>query len=197
MDQSVRRFQSLASICNAITDGAISEANRLITIEGPDGFDGDAADRIGESPVMLALSTGHPRLARRIVAAGYRPDLWEAAAMNMVSELHRIIVSTSDRIDLCNAEGWAAMHLAVYAHAYDAMVVLCEFAADPNIVACNSALETPLHAAVRVDDSQLVETLLAAGADPRFTDAAGRSPIQLAIELVSVEAAGVLMSIES
>jgi len=197
MDQSVRRFQSLASICKAITDGDVSEANRLIALQGPDGFEGDAADRIGESPVMLALSTGHPRLARRLVAAGYRPDLWEAAALDMASELHRIAVSASDRIDICNAEGWAAIHLACYAHAYDALGVLCEFAADPNTVACNSALETPLHAAVRVDDPRLIETLLAAGADPRFTDAAGRAPIQLAIELASVEAAGVLVSIES
>jgi len=197
MDQSVRRFKSLALICEAISNGDIPKANRLVTLEGPDGFDGAAADRIGESPVMLALSTGHPRLARRLVAAGYRPDLWEAAALDMPTELHSIASSAPDRVDLCNAEGWAPMHLACYAHAHDALAVLCELAADPNTVACNSSLETPLHAAARVDDARLIQTLLTAGADPRFTDAAGRNPIQLAIELTSVEAAGVLAAIES
>jgi len=196
MDQSVRRFKSLAGICKAITDGDISKATKIIDSEGPKGLEGIASDRIGESPVMLALSTGHPRLARRIIAAGYRPDIWESAALNLAGELHSVAVSSPDRLDICNAEGWAPMHLACYAHAHDALAVLCEFASDPNVLACNSAMETPLHSAVRVDDARLVEPLRAAGADPRFTDAAGRTPMQLAIELASVAACSALASIE-
>jgi ankyrin repeat protein len=196
MDQSVRRFKSLAWICKAITEGDIAKATKLVELEGPSGFDGVASDRIGESPIMLALSTGHPRLAARLVAAGYQPDLWEAAALDLPGELHSIACSTPERLEICNVDGWAPMHLACYAHAHNALAVLCEFAADPNILSCNSALETPLHAAVRVDDARLVETLIAAGADTRFTDAAGRTPMQLAIELTSVSACNVLASIE-
>ncbi|GAB5497375.1 MAG: hypothetical protein Phyf2KO_24550 [Phycisphaerales bacterium] len=188
MDQSVHRFKSLTSVCRAIASGDMALAGRLIDREGPDGFEGLGSDRIGESPVMMALSTGHPRLAKKLIAAGYEPDLWEAAALNMAGVIHEIAVANPDRLNLCNAEGWAPMHLACYAHADTVLAVLCEFDADPNVLACNNTLETPLHSAVRADDRELIETLLSTGANPKFTDAAGRTPLQLAIELASVNA---------
>ncbi|RNC82775.1 MAG: ankyrin repeat domain-containing protein [Phycisphaera sp.] len=192
MDQSVHRFKSLSSVCRAIASGDMTLAGRLIDREGPDGFEGLGSDQIGESPVMMALSTGHPGLARKILAAGYEPDFWEASALNMAGVLHEIALKRPDILNLCNAEGWSPMHLACYAHADTVLAVLCEFDADPNVVACNNTLETPLHSAVRTDDPGLIETLLAAGADPRFTDAAGRTPLQLAIELASARAGAAL-----
>ncbi len=192
MDQFVRRFEPLAAICRAITEGDVSKANDLIERQGPEGLVGLSGDHIGESPVMLALSTGHPRLARRIVAAGYKPSAWEAAGLDLAGELHALAATNPERLLLCNAEGWAPMHLACYAHAHRALAVLCEFDTDPNVVACNSSLETPLHSAVRADDAEAVQTLLTAGADARFLDAAGRTPLQLAIELAAIEAGRVL-----
>ena len=195
MDQFVRRFEPLAAICRAITQGDVVKANTIIERQGPEGFAGFSGDHIGESPVMLALSTGHPRLARRIVAAGYKPSAWEAAGLDLAGELHALAATNPDRLCLCNAEGWAPLHLACYAHAHRALAVLCEFDTDPNVVACNSSLETPLHSAVRADDAEAVRTLLTAGADARFLDAAGRTPLQLAIELAAIEAGRVLTEI--
>lgn len=192
MDQFVRRFEPLAAICRAITEGDVTKANTIIERQGPEGLAGLSGDHIGESPVMLALSTGHPRLARRIVAAGYKPSAWEAAGLDLAGELHALAAMCPERLSLCNAEGWAPLHLACYAHAHRALAVLCEFETDPNVVACNSSLETPLHSAVRADDAEAVQTLLTAGADARFLDAAGRSPLQLAIELAAIEAGRVL-----
>jgi len=192
MDQFVRRFEPLAAICRAITEGDVTKANTIIERQGPEGLAGLSGDHIGESPVMLALSTGHPRLARRIVAAGYKPSAWEAAGLDLAGELHALAATSPERLCLCNAEGWAPMHLACYAHAHRALAVLCEFDTDPNVVACNSSLETPLHSAVRADDAEAVRTLLTAGADARFLDAVGRTPLQLAIELAAIEAGRVL-----
>lgn len=192
MDQFVRRFEPLAAICRAITEGDVTKANTIIERQGPEGLAGLSGDHIGESPVMLALSTGHPRLAQRIVAAGYKPSAWEAAGLDLAGELHALAATNPERLSLCNAEGWAPMHLACYAHAHRALAVLCEFDTDPNVVACNSSLETPLHSAVRADDAEAVRTLLTAGADARFLDAAGRTPLQLAIELAAIEAGRVL-----
>ena len=196
MNQFVRRFEPLAAICHAIAEGDIHRATSLIDQQGPDGLVGISGDTLAESPVMMALSTGHPRLARRIIAAGYKPSPWEAAGLDLAGELHALAAVDPDRLCLCNAEGWAPLHLACYAHAHRALAVLCEFATDPNVVACNSTLETPLHSAVRADDAEAVRILLDAGADSRFLDAVGRSPLQLAIELAAVEASEVLMQQE-
>ncbi len=192
MDQFVRRFEPIGAICRAIAAGDVIGAAALIDLQGPDGLTGLTGDDIGESPVMLALSTGHPRLARRIVAAGYKPSAWEAAGLDLAGELHSIAAANPENLSLCNAEGWAPMHLACYAHAHRALAVLCEFDTDPNVIACNSSFETPLHSAVRADDAEAVQSLLIAGADPRFLDAAGRTPLQLAIELASTHAGQVL-----
>ncbi len=192
MNQYVRRFEPLAAICQAITEGDIDRASSLIDLQGHDGLSGLSGDTLAQSPVMMALSTGHPRLAHRIVAAGFKPSAWEAAGLDLAGELHAQAAADPDRLCLCNAEGWAPLHLACYAHAHKALAVLCEFATDPNVVACNSSLETPLHSAVRADDAEAVRILLDAGADARFLDAAGRSPLQLAIELAAIEAGDVL-----
>lgn len=192
MDQYVRRFEPLAAICRAIAEGDIPRAMQIVDQQGPGGLSGARGGRIGQSPVMLALSTGHPRLARRIVAAGYRPDLWEAAGLDLPGEIHARTIASPSAINLCNPDGWAPMHLACYAHAHLALAALCELDADPNVLTCNSALETPLHSAVRSDDERAVRLLLDTGADARFHDAAGRTPLQLAIELASARAGGVL-----
>lgn len=192
MDQFVRRFEPMAAICRAIADGEIAYAATLVDLQGADGLSGFSGDQITESPVMLALSTGHPNLARRIIQAGFKPSVWEAAGLDLAGELHALVLAESSLVNLCNAEGWAPIHLACYAHAHRALAVLCEFDADPNVVACNSSFETPLHSAVRADNAEAVRTLLASGADPRFLDAAGRSPLQLAIELAATEAGDVL-----
>lgn len=192
MDQSVRRFEPLAAICRAITEGDIPRAARLLDQQGPEGLVGTAGGQIGLSPVMLALSTGHPKLAKRIVAAGYQPDLWEAAGLDLEADITALAQDAPSRINLCNADGWAPLHLACYAHAHRALGALCDLGADPNVLTCNNTLETPLHSAVRVDDDEAVRTLLAAGADARFLDWAGRTPLQLAIELASASAGDAL-----
>lgn len=192
MDQFVHGFQPLAAICRAITEGNITRATQLLDEQGAEGLAGLKGGSLGQSPVMLALATGHPKLARRIVAAGYQPDLWDAAGLNMPGELHALALAAPSTLNLCNADGWAPMHLAAYAHAHDAISTLCELDADPNVLTCNSALETPLHAAVRCDDHESVRILLDAGADPRFQDGAHRTPLQLAIELASVRAGNTL-----
>ncbi|MFI4871094.1 MAG: ankyrin repeat domain-containing protein [Phycisphaerales bacterium JB058] len=196
MNQFVRRFEPLAAICQAIADGDVKRASSIIDLQGPGGFAGISGDALIESPVMMALSMGHPRLARSIIAAGYKPSAWEAAGLDLAGELHALAAVDPERLCLCNAEGWAPLHLACYAHAHRALAVLCEFATDPDVVACNSTLETPLHSAVRADDAEAVSILLDAGADPRFPDAAGRSPLQLAIELAAIDASDVLMQRE-
>lgn len=188
MDQFVRRFDPLAALCRAITTGDYDHAARIVEKQGPLGLVGFTGDDLRESPVMLALAHGHPRLARRIVDAGYAPSHWEAAGLNLAGSLHALALQHHARLNLCNLDGWAAMHLACYARAHNALAVLTEFGADPNVVACNSSLETPLHSAVRSDDAEGVRILLAAGADQRFPDGAGRTPLQLAIEIAAVEA---------
>lgn len=188
MDQSVQRLKSLSAVCQAIIEGDTQRATSILQRVGDDGFAGLGDGKLGESPVMLALSTGHPKIARRIIDAGYQPDMWEASALGDARRVHEFARKTPDRLNLCNPDGWSAMHLACYAHAGPVLAVLCEMGADPNVIACNSTFETPLHSAVRTDDPETIETLLAAGADPRFTDGAGRTPLQLAIELPAANA---------
>ncbi len=188
MDQSVQRLKSLSAVCQAIVEGDTLRATSILQRVGDDGFAGLGDGKLGESPVMLALSTGHPKLAHRIIDAGYQPDLWEAAALGDARRVHEFALNDPDRLNLCNPDGWSAMHLACYAHAAPVLAVLCEMGADPNVIACNSTFETPLHSAVRTDDPETIETLLATGADQRFPDGAGRTPLQLAIELSTARA---------
>lgn len=188
MDQYVRRFEPLAALCRAVAQGDFDHAASILEKQGQGALSGFSGDDLRESPVMIALAHGHPKLARRIVEAGYAPSHWEAAGLDLAGPLHALALRDHARLNLCNIDGWAAMHLACYARAHSALAVLTEFGADPNVVACNSSLETPLHSAVRSDDAESVRILLAAGADPRFLDGAGRTPMQLAIETAAVSA---------
>jgi len=193
MNQSVSGFDLLSPVCLALADGKVRRALRLVEWLDNDALRAIQPDRLGQSPILLALAQGCPQVARRLVERGLRPDLWEASALDLPGVVHSAAIKGPDRLNVCNRDGWAPLHLACYAGAMRVLSVLVEFGADPRVVSCNNALMTPLHIAVRLDDADLVSFLLSAGADPRNTDAANRTPMQLAIELPAPNAGRALL----
>ncbi|HED53592.1 MAG TPA: ankyrin repeat domain-containing protein [Phycisphaerales bacterium] len=193
VNQSVSGFELLSPVCRSLRSGKARRALRFIDELDRDALRQIQPDRLVERPILLALSHGFESVAQRLVECGLRPNLWEAAALDLCDEVHTIAVGALDRLNVCNRDGWSPMHLACYAGAMRSLSVLIEYGADPCVVSCNSALMTPLHIAVRRDDVGLVRTLLDAGADARHPDAANRKPLQLAIELPAPSAGQALI----
>ncbi len=143
----------------------------------------------GESPLMAALYRGHHDIVEALIDAGAEIDILAAAATGRMSDLRRAVARGS--VNGYAYDGWTALHLAAFFGRLDAARLLIENAADVHAVSRNSMENTPLHAATAGKHGEVALLLLAHGADPLRTDAAGYTPFEIAKqnELNSVVAA--------
>lgn len=109
------------------------------------GGDKNAQDNDGRSPLIVATSQNQPDSVRALLAIN--ADL-----------------------ELKTNDGWTALHQAVE---YDVNLVRLLVDAGANIQSATDAGYTPLHRAALKGNADVLEYLLAAGADPYATDAGG------------------------
>ena len=133
----------------------------------------------GESLAIAALFAGAEDLARRLAHA---PDLREAAALGDLPRLKELIAEAdAATIDARGADGWTALHLAAFFGRAEAVAALLEAGADARAVSANATANTPLHAALAgCAGLDIVDALLARGADAGAAAGAGVTPLHLA-----------------
>ncbi|MCE5247709.1 MAG: ankyrin repeat domain-containing protein [Candidatus Polarisedimenticolia bacterium] len=133
----------------------------------------------GESLAIVALFAGAEELARRLAAA---PDLREAAALGDMPRLTKLLAEAdAETIEARGSDGWTALHLAAFFGRAEAVLALLEAGADPRAVSANATANTPLHAALAGRAGlQIVDALLARGADAGAVAGAGVTPLHLA-----------------
>ncbi|NKB72583.1 MAG: hypothetical protein GKR89_36365 [Candidatus Latescibacteria bacterium] len=89
------------------------------------------------------------------------------------------------------SEGWGTIHWASWANA-ESVKLLVDAGADLNVPAPGRTDDTPLHFAAGRGKNEIVQVLLAAGADPTRRNANGETALELAIRKGQAKAAELL-----
>ncbi len=138
------------------------------------------AARSEGSPLLQALYRGMGRLPGALMAAGYAPDLHEAAALGDAERVAALVAAGAPVSGLGH-DGWTPLHLAAFMGQASSVRVLLAAGADVAAVGDNPMANQPLHAAIAGrGDAGAIAALLGAGADVAYAAAGGTTPLHLA-----------------
>ena len=107
-------------------------------------------------------------------------DAFECAALGEEARLAEHLSSDENAVTAVAADGFTALHLASFFGRPGAVRLLLERGADANALAGNGSGLRPLHSAVAARSEELVDLLLAAGADPDARQAGGFTALHAA-----------------
>jgi len=151
-------------------------------------------ERGGESPLLTALYHGRRDLAEMMLAHGWEPDAFEAAALGDDARLRAALDAEPAAVTRFSGDGWTPLHLASFFGHAEGVRLLLERGADPNAFSINGMRNTPLHAGLAgplgVDGARL---LLQAGADVRARQHGGYVPMHSAANRGEVELVELLL----
>ena len=135
----------------------------------------------GETPLLLACYHRLPALVGILRARGAALDVFEAAAAGDVTRLAALAAEDPELVSAHARDGWTPLHLAAHFGETPAAALLVGNKADPRARSRNALANTPLHAGLAgTAGLDLVDLLLAAGAEVNATDGGGFTPLHLA-----------------
>ena len=136
----------------------------------------------GVSALLWSVYTGQALVRDFLLAELGRQnvelDVFEAAAVGDRARLAAILNADKEAADGYSPDGWTPLHLAAAFATPEAAEALLKHGAEVDAVSKNPQGNRPLHAALALSrDPETVRLLLAAGADPNATQAAGFTPV--------------------
>lgn len=169
MDENERLF-------DAIKKGSAEEVSRLL-----DGNPALArAKQSGVSPLLTAVYYRQVGVARILLDRGTPLDVFEASAVGDAERLRAILAAEPALANEFAADGFTPLGLAsFFAHPAAARVLLAS-GTDPSQAARNGTRVAPLHSAVAGGNVEIVQELLAHGADVRARQEGGFTPLHSA-----------------
>ena len=167
-----------------------------------DAIDGDDAQRLdkilAESPALAtarddedvsamlhALYHGRAPLAERIANAVPELDIFEAAALGRADRVRDLLAADPSLATASSPDGFTALHLPAFfggPGTADAAKALLDAGADVSARSTNSFWVLPLHSAASGGHAEIVELLLAAGAEPSPRQRHGWTPLHAAAQ---------------
>lgn len=157
----------------AITAGDESAVRGLLEEEPSLARERDGA----LSAVMLAAYHKQPAVARALLDARGPADLFEAAALGMDERVRELVGWDPRAVVARSSDGFTALHLAAYFGHPSAVRILLDEDADVEDVAENGTRVRPLHSGVAGRSLEVVEALLAAGAELEARQQDGFTPL--------------------
>lgn len=158
------------------------------------GFDIDAVDGTGNTPLIKAASSGQRDMVEQILGMGADPrhvnkvgrDALLTAAGKGYADVARMLVSRGSDATIKDIEGWTALSLASY-NGHSEVVSLLSAAAAPD------ALDDALLVASFSGDTAVISTLLGQGANINARSPESKTPLMIAAEGGKEKAVRVLL----
>ena len=123
-------------------------------------------DEQGRLPALTALYEGNEERARELLPADEELTTYEAAAFGRVERLRALLDEDAARVGELSSDGFSPLHGAVFGGSADAVRLLLERGADPNLVSGGSIAQVPLlGTAAFVRRPDLAGLLIDGGAD--------------------------------
>ena len=117
------------------------------------------------SEALQALYQGDEQKARELLPPDDELTVFEAAAFGRTERLGRILDDDPDQASALSDDGFTALHLAIFGGQEDAMRLLLERGADPNVLSTSDIAKVPpLGTAAFVRSVPLARVLLDSGA---------------------------------
>jgi ankyrin repeat protein len=164
-------------------DGDDPDRLRTILAESPSLA--AARDDEGVSGVLHALYHGRPQLAEMIAAALPQLDIFEAAALGRADRVRALLAADPGLAFAQSPDGFTALHLPAFfggPGTAEAARALIDAGADVSARSENSFWVLPLHSAASGGHAEIVEILLAAGAEPDPRQRHGWTPLHAAAQ---------------
>src|SRR5262245_57924434 len=146
------------------------------------------------SEAMQALYQGDEARARELLPPDGELSVFEAAAFGRVERLGEILDEYPDQATAFSADGFTALHLAIFGGQDEAVRLLLERGADPNVVSTSEIAKVPpLGTAAFAGSTPLARLLLDAGADPNVRGEGGFTALHSAAQNTDEELARLLL----
>jgi ankyrin repeat protein len=118
------------------------------------------------SEALQALYEGDVARARELLPSDAELTIFEAAAFGRIERLRGILAAEPSRVSALSADGFTALHLAIFGDQEEATRLLIEHGADVNQLSTSTIAQVPpLGTAAFVGSLPLARLLLGAGAD--------------------------------
>jgi RNA polymerase sigma factor (sigma-70 family) len=124
-----------------------------------------ARDPLGNTALILAANSGHDEIAELLLAAGVRPDIYEAASIGRTALVAELLGDAPSLLDSFSPEGFTPLALAAHFGHCETLEFLIARGASVNTVSRHAMNVTPLHAALFGQRVRAAKALVDAGAD--------------------------------
>jgi ankyrin repeat protein len=163
-------------LLDAIRSG---DAERVRSLLAADRSLYDTKTPDGASAVLWSVYTRHADLAPLLL--GQRePDFFEACALGRVDRVIELVAEDAELMNAHAPDGFTGLGLACFFRHVEVAKALLAAGADASLASSNALHLAPLHSAVASDSVELVELLLANGAEPSPREGSGATPLHSA-----------------
>ena len=115
--------------------------------------------------MMWAIYTRHADLAPLLLGSR-QPDFFEACALGRTERAARVDAADPALVNAHSPDGFTGLGFACFFRHPEVARLLLDHGANPSLASSNGLHLAPLHSAVAADSFELVDLLLARGAEP-------------------------------
>lgn len=151
----------------------------------------------GMAPLLLAIYTKRPIMAKLLLNRGAKLDVYAAAAMGETEACRQFIKADDVLLEMASSDGWTPLHLACFFGHLQTVEMLLEIGADVKVRSANAMHNTPLHAAAASRNQDICALLLSSGADVNATQQAQYTALHSAAANGDLEIVRLLLAHEA
>jgi uncharacterized protein len=178
----------------AIRIGDEARVNALLNADPALVQGGGAA---GMAPLLLAIYTKRPLMAKLLLGRGAQLDVFAAAAMGETVICRKFVEADGLLLQMASADGWTPLHLACFFGHLETAEMLLKMGADVKVRSANAMNNTPLHAAAASRNQDICAVLLAHGAEVNAAQHAGYTALHSAAANGDLEVVRLLLAHEA